>query len=183
VPLASARPFTGQRHLPTLCLTALVLLATACGDDGDTPPEIVSLSPEAVVEYRFGDSSVPPEFHRSYTLTISRDEVHAVVDSYGDVIGERTEPLPSEVWDDLTAGLDEVAAVQPSAADISGCVGGRSRDLEVTDEGETLVSTHLYICRDEEGDLHNEEEAEQIDAYVQPAIDLLPDWDELLETG
>ena len=34
--------------------------------------------------YRFGDASVPPDYHRSYTITVTAGGVRIVVDSYGD---------------------------------------------------------------------------------------------------
>ena len=34
------------------------------------------------ITYHFGDASVPPEYHRSYTITVAPDKIDMVVDSY-----------------------------------------------------------------------------------------------------
>ncbi|MCL5991748.1 MAG: hypothetical protein M1419_06560, partial [Bacteroidetes bacterium] len=39
--------------------------------------------------YYFYDSSVPPKYHRSYTITITENKLMIVVDSYGDIINEK----------------------------------------------------------------------------------------------
>jgi hypothetical protein len=38
------------------------------------------------ITYHFGDASVPPNYHRSYTITVTADSVKIVVDSYGNYI-------------------------------------------------------------------------------------------------
>ncbi|MEM8534742.1 MAG: hypothetical protein AAGF95_28130 [Chloroflexota bacterium] len=49
------------------------------------PPDPMSLQR---IEYRFRDSSVPPEYHRSYTIIATPQEATIVVDSYGDILAE-----------------------------------------------------------------------------------------------
>ena len=52
------------------------------------------LPDDATVTYAFTDSSVPPQYHRSVTLTVTRDEAHIVVDSYGDVLADERVATP-----------------------------------------------------------------------------------------
>jgi hypothetical protein len=47
---------------------------------------------------RFNDSSVPPEYHRRYTLTADAESAQLVVDSYGDVLHDVTEPNEGDRW-------------------------------------------------------------------------------------
>lgn len=162
---------------PGLVLSAVVMVGACGGDDDPAEPDRLQLSDQAVIEYHYGDSSVPPEYHRSFTLTIRRDEVHVVVDSYGDVLQDTTVPLPEPVWSELT-GADSIGTI----ADLDveggddGCDGGTSRSLDVTDQGDAVVATELSVC----GDL-NGEAADRLDAYVQPVIDSIPDWERLVE--
>lgn len=163
-----------RRSLASLLVVGLSIGAVACGDDSGGDPAATSLSDDAVIEYQFQDASVEPESHRSYTLTIQRDEVHAVVDSYGDVIGETSEPLPEEVWDGLVDGYGDVASISSVDSD---CDGGTGRSITVTEADEVLVHASLSPCDDPEG----EEMVEQLDAYVDPVIAAIPDWDSLFE--
>ena len=62
----------------------------ACSDRTETDnAQKAMLDPDsAVVKVAFRDSSVPPEYHRSWRLTLDSDEIAVVVDSYGDIVSE-----------------------------------------------------------------------------------------------
>ena len=72
--------------LRAVVLSAALVLVAACG--GSTDPATAGLPDDATVTYAFTDSSVPPQYHRSVTLTVTRDEAHIVIDSYGDVLAD-----------------------------------------------------------------------------------------------
>jgi hypothetical protein len=152
---------------------ALAIAATACGGDDD---DDITLGDDAQVTYHFGDSSVPPEYHRSYTLTVGPTEVHAVIDSYGDVLEDVTTPLPEEVWDQLVADIDDVSGLDPDGDD-EGCAGGTSRELQVSDGGESVLHESFGVCGGS-----NSGDATAVDTYIQPVIDAIPDWDTLVAT-
>ena len=74
-------------------MLAAAVTTVACASDADPADEAVELDPaSATVEYHYQDSSVPPEYHRSYTLTVTQGEADLVVDSYGDVLHDETAP-------------------------------------------------------------------------------------------
>jgi hypothetical protein len=54
--------------------------------DGEKLPTKINIKK---ITYRFEDSSVPPEYHRSYTITLTPERVNIVVDSYGDFIAQK----------------------------------------------------------------------------------------------
>jgi hypothetical protein len=152
-------------------------MGPACGDDDDGGDAGgVTLSDGAQITYHFGDSSVPPEFHRSYTLTIDAAEVHVVVDSYGDVLEDVTEPVPAEVWDALVDNLGTVTDLD-AGDDDAGCSGGTSRSLVVTDQGDTVTDTAFSVCGGA-----NDAPAATLDTYVQPVRDAIPNWTTLIAT-
>src|SRR5690606_31570938 len=84
----------------TVCVRSLAVALTlpfivaACGDDdgGGGGGAATVPSGEAITEagFHFGDASLPPEAHRSWTVTVTPDMAYVVVDSYGDVVGEDT---------------------------------------------------------------------------------------------
>ena len=52
----------------------------------------ILLKTQSIV-YLFVDASVPPQFHRSYSITITEDTLSVVVDSYGDVLHQKSFPF------------------------------------------------------------------------------------------
>lgn len=163
-----------------LLISALVGASelSACGDDSrqgdDTTVDTTVASDETgeldasstVVEYHFGDSSVPPEHHRSYTLTVRQGKARLVVDSYGDVLHDVSQPIGPAMW---TALLDEAAALESfSPEEEQGCTGGTSRSLEVDegDSGTPVVSIDIALC-----DGANEAEAAALESMMKPVLD------------
>jgi hypothetical protein len=157
---------------------AFVALVGACGDDDgdDGGPAPVGLAgrdrPSA--EFRFGDSSVPPQYHRSFTLEITPDAVHATIDSYGDVLLDETVPLDDATWDSFATGLDR-RTEDPRETD-DGCTGGTSRTLVLRAGDTVLEETSFGVC----GSDGNDDAAAELDALVAPLTALVPGWDEAM---
>ena len=124
---------------------ALTLLA-ACGDEqNDRSSFLVADAATVRLVYRFNDSSVPPEYHRSYTLTADSLSANLVVDSYGDVLHDVIEPNVDAVWHRALGASADVA----EAADVTtdGCAGGTSEELRMLDEGDVvLIDVHVDHC-------------------------------------
>ena len=130
-----------------------------CGSDGSGG----SLVDDATeVTYHFHDSSVPPEYHRSYLVTATDGEVHIVVDSYGDVLHDETAILDTATFD---AVLEEIDGLESSRAEDDGCTGGTSSELVVTDADDSaLRSISTSSCGSDRAD------GEDIEAVVQPLL-------------
>lgn len=131
-------------------------------------PDPGGLSDDAVVTYEFHDSSVPPPFHRSVTLTVTKDSSHIVIDSYGDVLADRTDPTPPAVWSALGASLPEVTGLTVDPAD-TGCTGGTGITLTVESGDATLVDLDPQFCGGSNSGLDA-----AIDAWIAPARDIFP---------
>jgi hypothetical protein len=175
-----------RRHSRGIAAGAVLALSlgslVGCGDDTDAsdgttePPEATTISDDATIVYRYGDSSVPPEYHRSYTLEIDRTEVAVEVDSYGEILHSFSEPLPAEVWQELVEGSPDVLGIE-IADDDEGCAGGTSRALRIDDGGETLLDVGFAQCGDS-----GTVAAATADEWVRPVIAAIPDWSTYLAT-
>ncbi len=134
-----------MRALVTGTLAAGLLLMGCSSSDGGGDPSRQVLPSDAIIQYDFQDSSVPPQYHRSYVLTITEAESQIVVDSYGDVLADETVPTSAEVWQQLSDGYPDVAALVLSPR-VEECTGGTSFDLTVTQPKQTLLQMQADMC-------------------------------------
>ncbi len=92
------------------------------------------------VEYRFFDSSVPPPYHRSYTLIVRPGEARVIVDSYGDVLHDERIPIDDADWDRCALAASALAGLAGGVFD-DGFTGGTADRLVVRDhDGVVLVN-------------------------------------------
>lgn len=154
--------------------TGAVLAACSSGSPDSTSE---GLPGDATVTYAFHDSSVPPQYHRSETLTVTKDQAHLVIDSYGDVLADETVATPADVWDELGRTLPEVTSLEAETVEL-GCTGGTSADLTVESGGEMIVDLSPEFC----GGTNPGLEAPMA-AWIQPARDLFPSIDVLAPEG
>lgn len=133
-------------------MIAVVALAAATGcDGGGSPvPDHQFSATDTTITYAFTDSSVPPEYHRSFVLTIVDGVGTVVVDSYGDETASDEQEVSSAavegVIDSYNAG--ELSGVfNPDLPDDEGCAGGQTFALTLEDATEE-ASTSIYRCDD-----------------------------------
>lgn len=141
----------------------------------DLPP--AELSPAATVTYEFHDSSVPPPYHRSYVLTFDHASAHMVVDSYGDVVADRTAAVPPDAWSQVVRAFPDIrnlSLVEPE----QGCTGGTSFVVNVADGGVTSFRAHGSNC----GGV-NSGAAEKVAEWVGPVRALFGPMNELAPDG
>ena len=162
-----------SKRIAILLALALGVLLSSCGQSSND--EALAFSDDAVITYRYGDSSVPPEYHRSYELTVTIDQVRIVVDSYGDVLADETFELDAAAWNELRDSLNDIVDLEVDETD-EGCTGGTSRSVAVVDASVEIVNKSVYVCGGE-----GEEVADAIDDWIQPALASVDDLDALLE--
>ena len=132
--------------------------------DGDAP----ALPPAATVTYEFRDSSVPPPFHRSFVLVFDRTQARIVVDSYGDVLADRTVSMTPEAWDLVAEGFPAVQALVLAEPE-DGCTGGTGFAATVASDGAVRLSVQGLAC----GGV-NSDAAERLADWVRPVRTLFP---------
>jgi hypothetical protein len=153
---------------------SVVLVAGCAGSSDETT---TGLPEDATVTYAFFDSSVPPAYHRSITLTVTRDEAHIVVDSYGDVLADERAPMKAPVWATLGATLpavEDLTVADPG----EGCTGGTGIRLTVETPEGPILDLDPQFCAGA-----NEALEEPINGWIAPARDLFPATDVLAPEG
>lgn len=129
------------------------------------------------ITYSFGDSSVPPEYHRSYTITVTTDTASVVIDSYGDILANEEYEVTDQQFIDL---LDSLAAnnIRNCTLDEDdGCTGGTSEGVSYSDEDTELFSGTVYHCAGvDSGNLCG-----NVASFADDAKDLVPGFEELLQ--
>ncbi|MFH2141078.1 MAG: hypothetical protein ABIJ97_01550 [Bacteroidota bacterium] len=132
----------------TATTTIILLITTTLMAFSAKSNMSINKKPKKIVNivYHFQDSSVPPEYHRSYTITAYQDSIHIIVDSYGTVLNEKTYPLSSEKFDSLISAIDEYKIRNCRETHDKGCTGGTSRSIIVYGETETITEGTMSMC-------------------------------------
>ncbi len=131
------------------------------------------------VEFRFQDSSVPPQYHRSYDITLTDDGIKIVVDSYGDILNEKSFSLSKDTVNNFFDNLDKYnfTVVDSDTSDIE-CTGGTSKSLKIYDEnGLVTLEGYSSSCGDEDtGTLQGD-----IDGLANDLQELIPNFDNIIK--
>ena len=139
-------------------------VTTSCQPLPSAPLADGTLPSSAVIEYRFTDSSIPPEYHRSYTLRVTKDETSISIDSYGDLLYQAEVPTPEQAWQDLTESYPSISSlISPPEGS---CTGDTSSAVLVTAEDRVLLDLSSSSCDDAAV------VADQIDQWIKPARSL-----------
>lgn len=132
-----------------------------------------SLDDDAVITYAFHDSSVPPRYHRSVTLTVTKQEARMVVDSYGTVLADQRRPTPDSLWRGLAETLPTIEG-RPVEVPAQGCAGGTSIDVLIDTGGARVVDLRPEFCGGVNADLQD-----LVRTWIAPALALFPPVSEL----
>ena len=74
------------------------------GCNGDGKDNMINAKIQEIT-YHFGDASVPPKYHRSYTVTVTTDKVRIVVDSYGKILADKGYEITNKQFNDIRNSL------------------------------------------------------------------------------
>ena len=98
------------------------------------------------MEYRFGDSSVPPQYHRSYTISISISEKTITIDSYGDVLLQRQYDNTLDEFLKFRDAIAEKKISKHEETDALGCTGGKTEHIRLYKGDEIYFDAFVYHC-------------------------------------
>lgn len=137
----------------------------------------MSFPDDAQVTYAFFDASVPPQFHRSWTLTVTREWARLVVTSYGDVLADRERGTPPQVWAALGQDWSLLKGLVPFSP-LPPPVGGTGLRVTIAVEGGALLE--LLIDTPDGG---NQQLLDRLSDWIRPARELFPPVDALAPPG
>lgn len=130
------------------------------------------------IVYHFKDSSVPPQYHRSYTITVTRDQVHIIVDSYGDIISDSTFDMSENKMNNLIKCIEIYQIRKQDYKDENkSCTGGTSKSITVFSGKNILLEGVAYKCG---GSIHGSLSGD-IDSFAKMIEDLIPNFTMLLK--
>ncbi|BDS15536.1 hypothetical protein [Aureispira anguillae] len=130
--------------------------------------------------YQFGDASVPPPFHRSYTIVANKDSILLTVDSYGDTLVQKKYQMPE---DGLTrigqALIKNKIHKRRQKKEANGCTGGTTQSIAYRcHEDAKPFSASRYNC----GGEHYGTLMGDIDSFLVDIYPLTPDLKEVLRS-
>lgn len=123
--------------------------------------------------YAFGDASVPPPYHRSYTIVVNKDSLVLTVDSYGDTLAEKTYTMPKNGLQELgTSLIKHNIHKRAENKQSEGCTGGTTASIAYTcgDQYEPFYASAYYCGGKTYGTL-----AGNVDSFLVDLKGFVPD--------
>jgi hypothetical protein len=130
------------------------------------------------IVYTYRDSSVPPQDHRSYVITVRPEKVEIVVDSYGDVLARKEHKITREEFNGILESFKRngIRSAEVGTPD-EGCVGGTGERVSCSNGKKQLFSGTLDHCGGETwGNLGG-----GVSGFAEDIRRLVPDLERLLE--
>ena len=156
----------------------LVLSLLGCGSSNnvstDVPVSSADWEETTKIEYRYGDSSVAPDYHRSYVVTITDSTKTITIDSYGDVLLTRLYSNTPSDFQAFKEDLSRKGIKKHKEKDSGGCSGGTSETIRLYKGDVQFFDAYVYHCSGESGTLFLPKgTAELIRSQIPESVDSL----------
>lgn len=162
-----------MKYLYLLLVSAMFV---ACGSNQkSTSDKKMETSTQAdKLVYHFGDASLPPQYHRSYTVTVTASTLHIIMDSYGDKIGEKSFELKSGDFKGLMDAFTKAGIKNCDMKEEPGCTGGTSESVTLFNKDAKTFDGSVYHCGgSNSGSLCGDTEA--LKAHIKGMVEGFPD--------
>ena len=130
-------------HYLNLMSVCICICFCTCGKKGMDRIKVTGLTR---LEYHFGDASVPPEYHRSFSFLVSKDTLKVAVDSYGNVLFDTTVSISGDILSACAKIIHESGIKYCQEKEAEPCAGGTSESLKLYAGGNLFFSGQLYHC-------------------------------------
>jgi hypothetical protein len=99
--------------------------------------------------YKFTDSSLPPQYHRSYVILVTKGWVFFTVDSYGEVLLKDSIALAETSYKEFSASIDKLDIRNKKEDPGEGCTGNTTDEFEFYTGTSKQVKGYTSLCQDE----------------------------------
>ncbi len=122
------------------------------------------------VEYNFQDSSVPPQYHRSYDIVITFDKATVTVNSYGTILADTSYALTKGQFQSLVM---QTRILPQSGEDLTrGATGQKSHNIDLYEGENNYYSLYFDSLSKTSGN-------EKVNTFIESVKNLIPDLTEL----
>lgn len=138
-----------QKNEPMKYFSFLLLVSAlfvACGSNQKSTGAVEPKANYDKLVYRFGDASLPPQYHRSYTVTVTETKMNVLVDSYGEKIEEKSFDLKSGDFKGLMDAFTKAGIKNCDMKDEPGCTGGTSEGVTLYNKDAKTFEGSVYHC-------------------------------------
>lgn len=169
-------------NLALLYTTLSIIIIFNCFDNCDIGNRSVSKQVELKnqiqkIVYQFIDSSVPPEYHRSYTITVNPQKLKIVVDSYGEILAEREYEITKGQFEYILESFFKNQIENENLSDEDGCTGGTTEKLSLLNDEKEIFNGIVYHCGGKDfGNMKG-----NIKNFTENLVRLIPDFKILLK--
>jgi hypothetical protein len=126
-----------------------------------------------VFVYGFTDASVPPQYHRSYTIRVSSTEVKFSVTNYVETFIDETYPTTQQAFNDFQKKLKACKIkIKKTKTDDGGCTGGTGDAFTLPFTGGKTLEGSSYNC----GGTRYGDISGKLDAAIQIFQSMVPDF-------
>ncbi len=136
-----------------ITILALPLIAAsvfACNNEkkikAETKNDTVAASSSDTLIYHFGDASVPPKYHRSYTIMVTPAKIYLTIDVYGEVVAEDSLVLTKTAYDSFATAINNLHIKNRKEDVQKGCTGGTTDRLALYTGSSKEVKGFIYYC-------------------------------------
>lgn len=128
--------------------------------------------------YEFHDSSVPPPYHRSYSLMVSHKDIKVKVDSYGTILTDTSVAITEAQFTEIANTYTALSLKQTERRDSKGCTGGTGATVKVWDVKDSLIMDgYISFCGGKEyGTMQGD-----VKVLAEKIKSCIPDFDKMLK--
>lgn len=120
-----------KKNILMTFLSSASVVLSLCGCQGSSEIGETVWNSTDKIEYRFNDSSVPPEYHRSYSLVVTPESADIYVDSYGKQLLNKTYKIDSKQFGKVVEELRGLGIKKQKSKDVNPCSGGTTEVLRL----------------------------------------------------
>ncbi len=164
-----------------LALSFLAISVIACNNDKKvkevTKNDTVAAKSNDTLIYNFVDATVPPQYHRSYSIRVTAGQVYYAVDSYGEIILQDSLVLTKPAYDSFVTAINDLHIKKGKEVINEDCNGGTTDQLNLYAGSSKEVKGYIYNCGGKKyGDLEGD-----VNAAAELFERLIPDLNTRIE--